>query len=347
MNIYANFIKQNVAIENAKKITIVDRLGNSVGNISLCGLARPNMGNKLYSFGAISDVHIGASTAEDDLTRALNFFRNEIGTEFICCCGDLANNGTVEQLTTYKGLIDNTVHSVTGNHDWWGTLQSSGTPITKENYESTMGKPLYYSFEHNGDVFIMFGMSAVNNYDTNGGIFTDEQLQWLYETLETNRNKRCFLFEHVFPNNSNKCCGNAYNLYGSEPMWHGTDGLVFESLLRHYRNVILFHGHSHIVYELQTKTEENPANYDNYFGCHSIHLSSITQPRVMNADGTSSKVSAGSQGSLVDVYENHIVVRGRDFIKGEFLPIATYCLDTTLKTVEANTYVDITGTITT
>jgi hypothetical protein len=40
------------------------------------------------------------------------------------------------------------------------------------------------------------------------------------------------------------------------------------------------------------------------------------------------------------------VVKGRDFIKGEFLPIATYCFDTTLKTVPANTYVDETGTIT-
>ena len=117
-------------------------------------------------------------------------------------------------------------------------------------------------------------------------------------------------------------------------------------LLRHYKNVILFHGHSHIIYELQTKTNEYPANYDYHFGIHSIHLGSITQPRVKTEDG-SAKDSAGSQGSVVDVYENHIIVRGRDFITGEFLPIATYCFDTTLKTVEANTYRDSTGVITT
>ena len=251
MNIYANFIKQNVAIENAKSIQILNRLGKSVGAISLGGLEQPNLGNKLYSFGAISDVHMGSSTADTDLTKALSFF-NDIGASFTCCCGDLANNGTLEVLTTYKSLINDTVHSIPGNHDWWGSLQSSGTPITKENYEDVMGRPIYYSFEHGNDVFIMFGMSSCKNYDIDGGIFTDEQMQWLYETLEANRNKRCFLFEHIFPSNSPQCCGNAYNLYGAEPMWAGTDAKVFEALLRHYHNVILFHGHSHTVYELQT-----------------------------------------------------------------------------------------------
>lgn len=345
MNIYADFIKQNVAVENANKIKILDRLGKSVGTINLGGLARPNMGNKLYSFGAISDVHINMSTSESDLTRAITFFKS-IGTAFVCCAGDLTNSGTLEQLTTYKGLIDSSVHNVTGNHDWWGHLQSSGTPITAENYEALMGEPLYYSFTQGNDVYIMFGMASANTYDTNGGIFTDEQLQWLYETLEANRNKRCFLFQHIFPSNSTKCCGNAYNLYGIEPMWGGTDGIVFESLLRHYKNVILFHGHSHIIYELQTKVEEYPANYDKYFGIHSIHLPSVTQPRIMSGDGTAEKQSAGSQGCVVDVYANHIILRGRDFEAEKFLPIATYCLDTTLQTVEAGTYTDSTGTIT-
>ena len=65
----------------------------------------------------------------------------------------------------------------------------------------------------------------------------------------------------------------------------------------------------------------------------------------MNADGTSAKESSGSQGCVVDVYENHIILRGRDFVANKFLPIATYCLDTTLQTIEANTFTDSTGMI--
>jgi len=49
---------------------------------------------------------------------------------------------------------------------------------------------------------------------------------------------------------------------------------------------------------------------------------------------------------VVDVYENGIHLRGRDFVKGEFLPIASYWLDTTVQTVAAGTYEDPTGTIT-
>ena len=60
-----------------------------------------------------------------------------------------------------------------------------------------------------------------------------------------------------------------------------------------------------------------------------------------------SNIYADSEGYVVDVYENGIHLRGRDFIKKEFLPIANYWLDTTLQNVPAGTYSDSTGTITT
>ena len=53
------------------------------------------------------------------------------------------------------------------------------------------------------------------------------------------------------------------------------------------------------------------------------------------------------KGYVMDVYENGVHLRGRDFVKGAFLPIASYWLDTTLQTVAAGTYTDSTGTITT
>lgn len=56
--------------------------------------------------------------------------------------------------------------------------------------------------------------------------------------------------------------------------------------------------------------------------------------------GLIEELNAESEGYVVDVYEKYIVLRGRDFVKGEFLPIATYCLDTTLQTIEANAFTD-------
>ena len=49
----------------------------------------------------------------------------------------------------------------------------------------------------------------------------------------------------------------------------------------------------------------------------------------------------------MDVYENHIVLKGRDFVDEKFVPIAIYQLDTTLQTIEEGTYTDSTGIINT
>ena len=59
-----------------------------------------------------------------------------------------------------------------------------------------------------------------------------EELQWLYETLEENRNKRCFVFHHVRPQDG---CGNTFGVYALD-LWGGTEATVFESLMRHYKN---------------------------------------------------------------------------------------------------------------
>jgi hypothetical protein len=191
----------------------------------------------------------------------------------------------------------------------------------------------------------MFGMSGYKV----GNIFTAESVQWLYETLEANRNKRCFVFNHVLPWGD---AGNANTLYKSN-LFQGTLCNVFRSLMAHYKNVVLFHGHSHLKFCLQA--EDDKANYSNALGFQSVHIPSLSVPRMdVDGDGKASGEDEGhdtvwsaSEGYVVDVYEKGIHLRGRDFAKGKFLPIASYWLDTTLQTVEAGAYVDSTGTITT
>ena len=109
-------------------------------------------------------------------------------------------------------------------------------------------------------------------------------------------NKRCFIFEHVRPQDG---CGNTFGIYNYD-IWGGTEQTVFESLLRHYHNVILFHGHSHLKFYLQYGSDV--ANYDNIFGCHSIHIPSLAVPRDGDATGANSRKEMerneipGSQG---------------------------------------------------
>lgn len=330
---YTDFIPENVAPIGARRIGIYDSNGNRAGQIPLGCLMPPNPAQKLYSFGALSDVHIGESTATSDFAKALKYLSEE--TDFICISGDLAHDGNnTSQWAEYKALVDVhakvPVYACAGNHDAYNanleTIISSYT-----------GRPLYYSVEHGNDVFIFVGVKS----NTTGSLFTTAELQWLYETLERNRNRRCFVFQHVRPDDA---CGNALGIYTYD-IWGGTEQKVFESLLRHYKNVVLFHGHSHLKYDLQKFSDL--ANIDKVFGCWSVHIPSITVPRSTNSAVNPARVElyADSEGYVVDVYPDGIHLRGRDFVRGEFLPIASYWLDTTLQTIPADTYVDSTGTI--
>ena len=340
---YNDLIPQNVAPKTAKQIGVYDASGEKLGVIRLGGLKFPNAGDKKYSFGAISDIHLQEDTAQDDFQRALTYLNETEDVAFICIAGDLTDAGNAAQLAVYKQYVDtyspNTpVYAITGNHE--GRSQSIAA-----DFQTYTGKPLYYSFEHNGDVFIMVGIqgvTAANQWPESGNLFSKAELQWLYETLEANRNKRCFVFQHVRPQDG---CGNTFGIYSLD-IWGGTEQTVFESLMRHYKNAHHFHGHSHLKFYLQYGSDV--ANIDHVFGGWSIHIPSLAVPRDGDPSGASSRkeVYADSEGYVVDVYENGIHLRGRDFVKGEFLPIASYWLDTTLQTVEAGTYVDNTGTIT-
>lgn len=344
MAVYTDFIPQNVATAGARRIGIYNEQGNRVGQIPLGSLTPPTPGKKLYSFGALADVHLQYDTAQADFQRALTYLNDVEDVEVICIAGDLTEAGTASELAQYKQYVNtyspNTpVYETTGNHEGRNTNLIA-------DFKAQVGKDLYYSFEHKGDVFIFVGCKPVKtdgDWPGSGTLFTAEELQWLYETLEANRDKRCFLFQHVRPQDG---CGNAFGIYDLD-IWGGTEQTVFESLLRHYKNAHHFHGHSHLKFYLQYGSDI--ANIDHIFGGWSIHIPSLAVPRDGDPSGASSRkeIYSDSEGYVVDVYPDGIHLRGRDFIKGEFLPIASYWLDTTIQAVAAGTYKDSTGTIVT
>ena len=337
--IFANMIPQNVAPKDAVRIGVYDRSGNKLGKFALQHLAFPDLGKKRYSFGVLSDVHLQQATGTVDFQRALTYLNNTEDVEFTCICGDLSQNGKGTELAEYKTYVDTyspdtPVYAITGNHETYSGLDL-------ENVISTYtGNPLYYSFARGNDVFIMVGVIGEVT------LFSSGELQWLYETLEANRNKRCFVFMHVFPGAETEAtCGNAYGLYHNYCWSHATQTVVFESLMAHYKNVVFFHGHSHIEFEMQS-AECKYANYDESDGYRSVHIPSITAIRQdVNNDGVAEYNTAGSQGYIVDVYDNAIVLRGRNFVGEKLVPVAIYCIDTSLVNVSANGYTDSTGTI--
>lgn len=347
---YTHFIPENIAPDETQKIGVYDSTGKRIGGISLGKLSPPN-GNKLYSFCALADIHLTYNTANDDFQNALTFA--ESNCDFTCVAGDLTSTGSESEMRTYKGIVDTyaptkPVYAITGNHENYSTISNGYV----QNYT---GHPLYYSFTKGNDVFIMLGHYGGYGGDGIGWksseFLSRDEIQWLYETLETNRNKRCFIFNHVLPHEHG--VGNPNGLYKSALIWKIADGGLGQaliSLLRHYKNVIFFHGHSHTQFWLQEVDKKT--NYSSDSGYRSVHIPSLAVPRDLADDGSRlENVYAESEGYIVDVYDDYIILNGRDFIDndkdGHCLPIATYKIDTTLQTIEAGAFTDSTGTITT
>ena len=340
---YSDLIPENVAPLNATKIGVYNSLLQRMGSITFPLSFSPALTEKLYSFGAISDSHLGQSptskndyysTSTEDFIRAMTYFSNDEDLDFIAHCGDITVYSTEEELQLYNSLVNDyagglTLHAAAGNHEEY-------LYISSDYLEEYMGNPLYYYFTHGDDVYIIVGIMSSHE----DRLFMEGELQWLYEVLEKNRNKRCFVFQHILTEEGS---GDAVDLLTTCKLSEYKTSLAFKNLMSHYQNAIHFHGHSHMSFELQQYSET--ANYDNVFGSHSVHIPSLSVPRGLSDDGTLKTMFEKSEGYVVDVYESGIYLRGRDFVNNQSMPIAQYYLDTTLKTIEENTFVDTTGLI--
>lgn len=350
-------IPQNTAPPGTRNAAIFDGTGRKICDIPMGNLAMPETGAKRYTVGLLSDTHTFESgysgnaeriaDSQADLTRAISYFAGV--ADITCVCGDLGEYNQAlpkhkEIVTANKGTMD--VFEIAGNHEHYIYPDGVESILTSDEIKAYTGYPLYYTVSNqptdeatrnyycgtvgDNDVFVMVGAVRWS------AVFNSETIRWLHETLDENRNKRCFLFIHCFLKGS-QYCGDSTGIINTVDMTAAHKN-VFLSLLKHYKNVIYFHGHSHVMGQMQNYTQSLtnplPANYDFSCGVHSVHIPSCTVPRDISS-GARVEMPGESQGYLMDVYDNHVVLRCRDFVRAEFIPIATYCLDTARKTVES------------
>ena len=75
---YEKLIPENVAPSNAVKIGIYNKKTNKrLGGFGLQNLRLPSLGKKLYSFGALSDIHLQYTyaAAQEDFQKALTYLK--------------------------------------------------------------------------------------------------------------------------------------------------------------------------------------------------------------------------------------------------------------------------------
>lgn len=348
-------IAENIAPPDASSLAIFNG-AVKVCDIDISKMQPSNLGNKQYSFGLVSDLHITASTSVAwqptvKFDNALTYFENQ-GCAFCVVCGDLTQTGFYRrtnesdasttyldetQFANYKGICDKhtvPVYALMGNHE-----SIYGIPISNDLdlVETYTGKgALSYVLEQANDLLILLGQPNYNK------VMSDEDFEWFKNLLVSNQDKRCFVFVHSYIEEDS---GDARDFRENSVFedWGVTKTDEFKNLIKQYPNVILFHGHSHIKFECQSL--DKSANYTDKNGFKSIHVPSLSRPRDI-IDNASVDDLLGSQGYIVDVYESCIVLNGIDFTdENKQISIAQYCIETTLRTIEANTYTDSTGTI--
>ncbi|MBO5312601.1 MAG: metallophosphoesterase [Clostridia bacterium] len=290
-----------------------------------------------FVFGILSDVHYNRyyKTGKDDATfsfdNALDFF-DTLGVDFVGVAGDISSNGEKSALDKFNDDIDGRsypVYTVTGNHDAvavsngsWQEIMNKGT---RDCTFAPNGLDFVYTPEEIGkDVFVFLNQVRWE-YNTDTATILDmEQLTWLEGVLEENKNDTVYLFFHTFlcgpdgerhtgVGNIKNPGGYTYDLpytYGNE------DEAVFRDLLKRYRNVIYFSGHSHWMFEMEIYGEW--ANYSSYEGeyCHMIHVPSVTEPRYIGENDTARTGKNGeiSQGWIAYDYEEYTLFIPVDFL---------------------------------
>lgn len=349
MNVIDTLIKENVAPYSSSSIGIFNSNDELVGKIPLNNF-KPNYGERLFRFGILSDVHnnnADSQSNEDivDFENALQFFNDTESVNITCICGDITQGGRPAQFAIYQGIVEdksyNTpVYTTTGNHD----CPSSGD-LNNSDWEPYTGNPKTFEFVQrigNEDVhFLFLGMNRYSLGD--GGVpYLDSDIEWLEEKLEEYRNERCFVFTHLFfPEKA----GNFKHIYPSTNWLGGAQLTKLLELNEHYLNTVWFSGHSHWKWYLQ-KYEDKANVYRSYDENGNptcgwcVHIPSCASP--IDSDGVSSRVSKGleSEGGIVDVYEDYIVIRGMVFKDTDtytnlYLPVAQYKLDTTIIEIAA------------
>ena len=217
--IYKGFIPQNIAPKDAKRIGVYDANGKRVCGISL-GTLSPVNKTKLFSFGLVSDIHVAGTpltdaTPSEHFDNALSFFEKQ-GCLFCCHGGDMTNIGFwwdkgdttiyLTQFEEYKRICDLhsklPVYGICGNHENYNKVITANL----SELQTYTKHGLYYTVRQGNDLFIFIGQPS------SARTINAEETQWLYDTLEANRNIRCHIFLHVFPPNDS---GNTKNSYDS------------------------------------------------------------------------------------------------------------------------------------
>ena len=261
------------------------------------------------TFSVLSDVHVEGNNFEryKIFARALQDVKRNAANDAVVFLGDSTMNGQHIENLLFHGAVtsvlgkDATVLPVMGNHDIgngdgdYETLQNRWYTYTEAFFGRKLQHPYYYEVI-NGCYFIVLGMEAQLVYEM---VITDEQYAWLEGVLAeaAESGKPCFVFSHYPTDDAIDAQGNStYRLVN----------MLADYSRQH--DLFAFVGHTHMPMHLWW-------SFHNTDGYPETYLPRLTDLAGENDNEAYEDTGVGVQ---VEVYENEVVIRARDFYRGEW-----------------------------
>lgn len=261
-----------------------------------------------FTFNAISDLHI--QSKRDSLLFNAHLKKTlstiyDSDSKAILAVGDIVNFGKESEYEFLQTIFDSVenpnnigFYPAIGNHEVM-YFSSMDEPLGYFTNHFNLDKQ-YYSFMLNGYKFIVLGNEANSIY----GVMNNTQLQWLRDEISSvPKNQPIFIMIHQ--GLIDTVDGTLHTKYGQDDYGFINNNSL-RSLLDSNPNLIVFSGHSH-----HTLEGEMPVNYTAFKATY-VNCGSNSYLNQYFPSGSHSEIG-GSEGLFVEVYEDYILIRGKEF----------------------------------
>ena len=290
----------------------------------------PETGKKLSEFIVVSDLHIGSGkTAEKNMLTMLNDVKKTspeaAGIIVVGDAVEAADEEFYRQISQihariegapalYCGVGDRS-YLTKGTYEYDVTKHAQNLQLFLKYAGHPTGAKLekpYYTYTLGGAQMIFIG---ADSYQNGNAVYSEAQLTWLKNLLENaDAYEPTFIFMHEpLPNT----VSGSLDKQGYGNVHNPSD---LKDVLKNYKNVYIFSGHTQWSLEA-TRTMM-------YLSMDSVIFNSAGVAHLWDEKDGAGYAVAGSQGYYVTVYEDAILVRGRDFTTGEWISNANYMFST-------------------
>lgn len=263
----------------------------------------------VLNFTVFSDCHVeGNNTARYKVfAKAMqDVKRNQSGNDAVVFLGDSTMNGQHIENMLFHGTVHallrrENVLTVIGNHDVgngqgdYAKLQNRWYDYTAAFFDRKLTTPYYYEVV-DGCCFIFLAQELQRVYEMP---MSDAQFEWLEGVLgkAAESGRPAFVFAH-FPTD-----------YASDLDLAPTDRLI--NMLAEYNrehDLFCFVGHTHMPLHLFW-------SFQDYEGYPETYLPCLTR---LGGESDHKTLDDTGVGLVVEVYENEVVLRGRDFYRSQW-----------------------------